>query len=622
MIKNIGKLKQWTGEKFGSAKITLQTEDFQRLEVETERKRVAYEKLYASTLILHQQLLKRKISPEDNKSKRLVGDIFGVSLNNYGNEFVEETPLGIATINLGQAQSKIAAFQEEYADVMKSQYIEKLEEGLQLFKEYQSLRKKLESRRLDYDSKLSRLQKSKKEKPELEQEMQASKMKYEDSEYDVIQKMVSLQEFEDDHCEALQSLLDVQIEYFSRSLELLNDVKTNWTNPQSQDMYARSLPRRNPTILSRTLSNHSNSGDDVTSYNSGAVLSVSRSATTTMNHPNSPRRLSMSRSGSTTDTTSRRMPTLSRKSSSQLNEHDEQPPLMNHSSRINATPPTLPRRQSQASSLDNRPSIKNQRKAMYEFEGENADELSFHIGDIIQVLEEVDEGWWVGEIQDPHGTVRCGIFPVNYTESISAGPPMPARPVMTQSMSSNLTTTSHESDQSYNNRMNSISIEEEEEVEHSSPFGDSNRTASNHRGGFSYTAVRSPNNHSQSPTRNLSTTTTTTTTTTNHITPSTSPVPQKKPSSTTTKRAPPPPPPTLRSNSNSTTTNNTTRQLPPPPPPSSSNMVRTTPNQQVPANDYFEMNNNHCTCNECGCTEYAANLFKKGYCNNCFHKHE
>jgi hypothetical protein len=99
-------------------------------------------------------------------------------------------------INFGQAQSKLGSYQEDFADVMKNNYLEKLEEGLAMFKEYSNLRKRLESRRLDYDSKLVRLQKSKKEKPELEQEMQASKMKYEDSEYDVIQKMAQLQEFE------------------------------------------------------------------------------------------------------------------------------------------------------------------------------------------------------------------------------------------------------------------------------------------------------------------------------------------------------------------------------------------------------------------------------------------
>lgn len=43
---------------------------------------------------MQSQLVKKKISPEDNKSKRLPIDMFGVCMSNYGNEFTEDTPLG------------------------------------------------------------------------------------------------------------------------------------------------------------------------------------------------------------------------------------------------------------------------------------------------------------------------------------------------------------------------------------------------------------------------------------------------------------------------------------------------------------------------------------------------
>lgn len=103
---------------------------------------------------------------------------------------------GAALTSFGQAESKIAMLQDDFANVLKENYMATLEGALQEYKEYQSLKKKLESRRLDYDAKLSRLQKAKKEKPELEQEMQAAKIKYEETEYDLIQKMVYLQEYE------------------------------------------------------------------------------------------------------------------------------------------------------------------------------------------------------------------------------------------------------------------------------------------------------------------------------------------------------------------------------------------------------------------------------------------
>lgn len=43
---------------------------------------------------MQMQLAKKKISPEDNKSKRLPSDILGVCLSNYGNEFTDDAPLG------------------------------------------------------------------------------------------------------------------------------------------------------------------------------------------------------------------------------------------------------------------------------------------------------------------------------------------------------------------------------------------------------------------------------------------------------------------------------------------------------------------------------------------------
>ncbi|KAI8354600.1 hypothetical protein EDC96DRAFT_516653 [Choanephora cucurbitarum] len=550
MIKNIGKFKQWTEEKLGNAKITLQTEDFQRLEVETERKRIAYEKLHASAVLLQSQLVKRKISPEDNKSKRLPNDMVGVCMTNYGNEFTDDAALGVASINFGQAQSKLASLQEEYADSMKSIYLEKLDDGLTQFKEYQQLRKKLESRRLDYDSKLGRLQKSKKEKPELEQEMQAAKLKYEDSEYDVIQKMAALQEFEDVHCEALEHLLDIQMNYLSRSLEVLSDVKNNWGARQNG-----ATPRR-MTELSRSPSNHS--GDEngpMNGLRSPAVTprkySVGSNRSGSYDNTLTPPPMALSNSNTT-----RRMPPPSRTNS---NFSEEAP---------RSVPPVLPRRQSQTVEAP----IKNQRKAAYEFDGENADELSFHVGDIIQVVEEVDEGWWLGEVIEPNGSVRRGIFPVNYTEAVShsAGPPMPARPVLA-----------------------SPHYEEPEDL-NASPFHD--RSTNN---GFSY--IR-PNN--SQPSRTVSSST---------ISPASSPIPQHK-MVASSKRAPPPPPSSRPSINNSRSS-------------STSNMkpIRTgpsTPQLHVTQTDnYFDNSHSSTSCQECGCVDYSANVFKKGHCNNCFHKH-
>ncbi|XP_062429849.1 SH3 domain-containing protein 19 isoform X2 [Rhea pennata] len=54
---------------------------------------------------------------------------------------------------------------------------------------------------------------------------------------------------------------------------------------------------------------------------------------------------------------------------------------------------------------------KGKAKALYDFHGENEDELSFKAGDTITELESVDEDWMSGEMQG-----RSGIFPKNFVQ--------------------------------------------------------------------------------------------------------------------------------------------------------------------------------------------------------------
>lgn len=51
--------------------------------------------------------------------------------------------------------------------------------------------------------------------------------------------------------------------------------------------------------------------------------------------------------------------------------------------------------------------------ALYDYQGEGSDELSFDPDDIITDIEMVDEGWWRGRCHD-----RFGLFPANYVNLI------------------------------------------------------------------------------------------------------------------------------------------------------------------------------------------------------------
>lgn len=54
-------------------------------------------------------------------------------------------------------------------------------------------------------------------------------------------------------------------------------------------------------------------------------------------------------------------------------------------------------------------------KALYEYQAADATELSFSLGDIINVTKKDASGWWEGENKGKHG-----MFPGNYVELISS----------------------------------------------------------------------------------------------------------------------------------------------------------------------------------------------------------
>ncbi|KII71602.1 Unconventional myosin-Ie [Thelohanellus kitauei] len=54
-----------------------------------------------------------------------------------------------------------------------------------------------------------------------------------------------------------------------------------------------------------------------------------------------------------------------------------------------------------------------QYKAIFDYNANDDDELTFHTGDIIEVLHEDTSGWWEGKLNN-----KTGIFPYNYVKKI------------------------------------------------------------------------------------------------------------------------------------------------------------------------------------------------------------
>lgn len=246
------------------------------------------------------------------------------------------------------------------------------------------------------------------------------------------------------------------------------------------------------------------------------------------------------------------------------------------------------------------------RKALFDFTGQNNDEISFKTGDIIAVIDEIDKGWWLGEMNS-----NRGIFPVNYTEEYIPLPPKDNIPDKSVNATRALRNSYHHHDE---NTLNDNPVLEP-----------------------------GLNNARRPPVSAVS---------------SSSPVIPTLKSSLSRKRsnairAPPPPPPTARFSSIDTTTSGSVNLIqdtsfvheeptsyiksnssslhdepllarsvsPPPPPPSRQSVIPEPYLDPIKSHAPLTLENIDVPCRDCDCHDYIENPFKPGQCNNCFHAH-
>jgi hypothetical protein len=95
-------------------------------------------------------------------------------------------------------------------------------------KEYQAARKKLEQRRLAYDTSLAKLQKAKKEDFRAEEELRSQKAKYEDAEDEVHRRMGDIRDTDPQNVADLGMFLEAQLEYHDKCRAALLQLQAEW----------------------------------------------------------------------------------------------------------------------------------------------------------------------------------------------------------------------------------------------------------------------------------------------------------------------------------------------------------------------------------------------------------
>lgn len=99
--------------------------------------------------------------------------------------------LGASMTKIGEGLEKIALIQGEFAAGVRQTVFNDLECLAEGLKEFERVKKKLENRRLDFDAKQNKLSKSKKDKPDLLQEVESAREKYEETQADMEKLMLS-----------------------------------------------------------------------------------------------------------------------------------------------------------------------------------------------------------------------------------------------------------------------------------------------------------------------------------------------------------------------------------------------------------------------------------------------
>jgi hypothetical protein len=129
---------------------------------------------------------------------------------------------------MGRAQERLAKMQETYVDDASATWLDSLERSSVQMKEYQAARKKLEQRRLAYDTSLAKLQKAKREDFRVEEELRSQKAKYEEAEDDVHRRMEDIRDNDPQSTSDLGSFLEAQLEYHEKCRNALLQLQSEW----------------------------------------------------------------------------------------------------------------------------------------------------------------------------------------------------------------------------------------------------------------------------------------------------------------------------------------------------------------------------------------------------------
>ncbi|KFM74401.1 hypothetical protein X975_18644, partial [Stegodyphus mimosarum] len=402
--KQINKANQYVSEKIGGAEGTKFTEEYTEMERKTDLTNELVEDLLIKT--------KEYLQPNPaSRAKLMVSSklrggakahaypqpegTLGEAMVKYGKDFGEESAFGMSLIECGEALKQMAEVKYALEDNVKQNFLEPLHH-LQTkdLKDVMHHRKKLQGRRLDYDCKKRRQAK----RAHLsEEEIKLAEDKFEESFNLASMGMFNLLENDVEQISQLATLAESLYDYHNQcaailqsATERLIEQRNEAANRPKETYQPKKLHELNIPSLHDDISPQVEYGGNI---NGGTVIptikaSPARSPASTPVEPAPHKSLflgGLTAGGQSATASPGRSPNRS----------------------PNASPLPSPVRSPARTPTLQQPSC----QALYDFVPESESELAFREGEIITLLNRVDDNWFEGTIHN-----RTGLFPVNYVQ--------------------------------------------------------------------------------------------------------------------------------------------------------------------------------------------------------------
>jgi len=348
--KQINKANQLLNEKVGTAKGTELEEEYIDTEKRVDLCKSLFDELlnklteflqpnpsYRAKLMtmnaLHKMAGKSNQKALYPQPENQLSEIF----NKYGKD-LKSTTFGSCLMETSESFKDMADIKYALEDQIKQNFVEPITKIQETdLKEIMMHRKKVQSRRLDYDCKKRNKDKGSKISDE---EVRMAEEKFEESKSLAVDAMNNFLDSEGEHINALAEFIKAEMEYHSRTAEIL------------ESLYNSILEKNEESI----------------------------------NKPPSSRKMSTAKKYSISDTHS-------------INsEHDNSEQIAKIS---------IKKKHDSSQSTPKIPTC----RALYDFVAENPMELQFNEGDIIKLIQQVDDSWFEGELDN-----KKGFFPINYVE--------------------------------------------------------------------------------------------------------------------------------------------------------------------------------------------------------------